>query len=186
MAATRVEEDEPVHNMTDTSNCDDMNNEDTLNFLDIESLPGNSFCVDCDTEGPDWASLGFGVLICLHCAGNHRSLGVHISLVRSLNLDSWSPSQLANLKNGGNDNFKAHISNYCSSVSPKNGRNDDFNANISNYCSSSSSAPCADNQRELFESRYNNPEILYYKYVLIFRLSHYVKSNDLISSRPAF
>ena len=154
MAATRVEEDEPVHNMTDTSNCDDMNNEDTLNFLDIESLPGNSFCVDCDTEGPDWASLGFGVLICLHCAGNHRSLGVHISLVRSLNLDSWSPSQLANLKNGGNDNFKAHISNYCSS----------------NYCSSSSSAPCADNQRELFESRYNNPEILYYKYVLISRL----------------
>ena len=137
MAATRIEEDGPVHNMTDSSNCDDMNNEDNLNFLDIESLPGNSFCVDCDTEGPDWASLGFGVLICLHCAGNHRSLGVHISLVRSLNLDSWSPSQLANLKNGGNDNFKAHISNYCSS----------------NYCSSSSSAPCADNQRELFESR---------------------------------
>ena len=142
--------------MADSSNCDDTNNENTLTFSDIESLPGNSTCMDCDSEGPDWASLGFGVLICLHCAGNHRSLGVHISLVRSLNLDSWSPSQLSTLKNGGNNNFKAHISN---------------------CCASSSSAPFAESQRELFENRYNNPEILYYRYVIIIHLLHDNKSS---------
>lgn len=127
----------------ESSNIDDTNHENTLTFHDIESLPGNTCCVDCDSEDPDWASLGFGVLICLQCAGNHRSLGVHISLVRSLNLDSWSPSQLSNLKSGGNDTFKAYVSSCCPSSSSAEG----------------------ESQRELFENRYNNPEILYYKCV---------------------
>ena len=32
---------------------------------------------------------------CLRCAGIHRNLGVHISKVRSVNLDSWTPQQVA-------------------------------------------------------------------------------------------
>ncbi|XP_069778793.1 arf-GAP with GTPase, ANK repeat and PH domain-containing protein 3-like isoform X1 [Narcine bancroftii] len=55
----------------------------------IRSVRGNSFCVDCDTPNPDWASLNLGALICIECSGIHRNLGTHLSRVRSLDLDDW-------------------------------------------------------------------------------------------------
>jgi Putative GTPase activating protein for Arf len=138
----------------DTSNNDDASNEHTLSLFDIETLPGNSSCVDCNVGEAEWASLGFGVLICLNCAGHHRSLGVHISLVRSLNLDSWSTTQLSCLRHGGNDNFRTHLSTCFAS-------------------SSSSSGSRSESQRDVFESRYSNPEVLYYKYVSFYDTSIY-------------
>ncbi len=38
--------------------------------------------------------MNLGILICVKCSGIHRSLGVHISKVRSLELDKWEPAQL--------------------------------------------------------------------------------------------
>ncbi len=32
--------------------------------------------------------------MCIRCAGIHRNLGVHISRVKSVNLDSWTPEQI--------------------------------------------------------------------------------------------
>jgi len=58
-------------------------------------VPGNGFCVDCDTPNPDWASLNLGVLMCIECSGIHRNLGSHISKVRSLDLDEWPPGHCA-------------------------------------------------------------------------------------------
>lgn len=41
------------------------------------------------SSGPDWASINLGILVCIECSGIHRSLGVHVSKVRSLTLDKW-------------------------------------------------------------------------------------------------
>ncbi|CEP16416.1 hypothetical protein [Parasitella parasitica] len=50
----------------------------------------NHYCADCGAKNPDWCSLNLGVLLCIECSGIHRSLGTHISKIRSLTLDSSS------------------------------------------------------------------------------------------------
>ena len=55
----------------------------------------NKYCADCDAKGPRWASWNLGVFICIRCAGIHRNLGVHISRVKSVNLDQWTAEQIA-------------------------------------------------------------------------------------------
>ena len=52
---------------------------------------------------PDWASLSFGIIICIKCSGIHRSLGVHLSKVRSLALDFWNPEHVELMKCIGNE-----------------------------------------------------------------------------------
>ncbi len=50
---------------------------------------GNKVCADCNSESRvDWCSINLGVLLCIECSGIHRSLGTHISKVRSLTLDT--------------------------------------------------------------------------------------------------
>lgn len=68
----------------------------------IRLLPGNDRCVDCKAICPQWAGVSFGVLLCLSCAGKHRSLGVQTSFVKSLVMDSWSESEVRLLEEGGN------------------------------------------------------------------------------------
>ena len=46
-------------------------------------LDANCECSDCGNVDPDWASLNLGVVVCIECSGVHRSLGVHVSKVRS-------------------------------------------------------------------------------------------------------
>lgn len=48
----------------------------------------NHECADCGAENPEWISLNLNILICIECSGIHRSLGTHISKVRSLTLDT--------------------------------------------------------------------------------------------------
>ncbi|CAF4137981.1 unnamed protein product [Rotaria sp. Silwood2] len=67
----------------------------------------NKYCVDCDTKSPRWASWNIGVFICIRCAGFHRNLGVHISKVKSVNLDSWTGEQIASMQAMGNSRARA-------------------------------------------------------------------------------
>ncbi|KAJ2803089.1 hypothetical protein H4R20_003028 [Coemansia guatemalensis] len=64
----------------------------------------NAECADCGAARPEWCSLNLGVLLCIACSGVHRSLGTHISKVRSLTLDvtSFTPVAVALLHATGN------------------------------------------------------------------------------------
>ncbi|KAI4890171.1 hypothetical protein NFI96_033021 [Prochilodus magdalenae] len=68
----------------------------------VQSLPGNELCCDCSQADPRWASINFGILLCIECSGIHRSLGVHCSKVRSLTLDSWEPELIKLMCEVGN------------------------------------------------------------------------------------
>lgn len=39
-------------------------------------------------------SLNRGVFICIRCSGIHRSIGTHITKVKSVDLDTWTPEQM--------------------------------------------------------------------------------------------
>ncbi|XP_058890314.1 arf-GAP with coiled-coil, ANK repeat and PH domain-containing protein 2-like isoform X3 [Acipenser ruthenus] len=60
----------------------------------VECIAGNASCCDCGMAEPRWASINLGITLCIECSGIHRSLGVHLSKVRSLTLDSWEPELL--------------------------------------------------------------------------------------------
>ncbi|XP_001361748.3 ARF GTPase-activating protein GIT2 [Drosophila pseudoobscura] len=51
-------------------------------------------CGDCGATDPSWASINRGILLCADCCSVHRSLGRHISIVKSLRQGNWEPSVL--------------------------------------------------------------------------------------------
>ena len=66
------------------------------------SIPSNQSCFDCGNKRPRWASPYLGIVICMECAGRHRSYGTHISFVKSVDLDKWNKKQLKSLELTGN------------------------------------------------------------------------------------
>ncbi|XP_057247247.1 probable ADP-ribosylation factor GTPase-activating protein AGD15 isoform X4 [Beta vulgaris subsp. vulgaris] len=80
----------------------DINNKNSKVLEGLLKLPQNRECADCRSKGPRWASINLGIFICMQCSGIHRSLGVHISQVRSITLDTWLPEQVAFMQSMGN------------------------------------------------------------------------------------
>lgn len=89
----------------------------------ILAVPGNEKCADCGASDPKWASINLGITLCIECAGTHRSLGVHLSKVRSLTLDTevWSPEIVQLMLSLGNSSVNsAYMSCYKGSPPPIN------------------------------------------------------------------
>ncbi|ORE10827.1 ArfGap-domain-containing protein [Rhizopus microsporus var. microsporus] len=80
----------------------------------------NHSCADCGAKDPDWCSLNLGVLLCIECSGIHRSLGTHISKVRSLKLDRacYTPEVVQFLRLMGNAQANTIWGHQTARVSP--------------------------------------------------------------------
>eukprot|EP00301_Raphidiophrys_heterophryoidea_P020521 c5187_g1_i1.p1 GENE.c5187_g1_i1~~c5187_g1_i1.p1 ORF type:complete len:401 (+),score=64.58 c5187_g1_i1:32-1204(+) len=73
----------------------------------VRSKPENSFCADCSAPNPEWGIVNIGCFVCIQCAGVHRSLGTHISSVRSCTLDTWTQEQIDFMASHGNEDTNA-------------------------------------------------------------------------------
>ena len=98
---------------------------------EIVSLDENSKCFDCGAQKPKWSSINNGIFLCLKCAGIHRNLGLNISVIRSLQIDSWNEKQILFLKKGGNGKLKNFLLEY--NITSNNSIDEKYKSKASDY-----------------------------------------------------
>jgi len=79
---------------------------------EIRSQNGNNICVECDKLNPQWISVTYAIWMCIECSGKHRSLGLHLSQVKSITMDKWSPKEIERVEMGGNRAMREFIDSH--------------------------------------------------------------------------
>ncbi|KAK0201083.1 hypothetical protein DFS33DRAFT_1103445 [Desarmillaria ectypa] len=79
----------------------------TKTLRELVKKPENKLCADCKRNDPRWASWNIGVFLCIRCSGIHRGMGTHISRVKSVDLDVWTPEQMESIQKWGN--YRANL-----------------------------------------------------------------------------
>ncbi|KAL7748113.1 ARF GAP with effector function(s) [Sorochytrium milnesiophthora] len=79
-----------------------LNEKHSKILKELLQQPDNKVCAECKRKDPRWASHSLGVFVCLRCSGVHRAMGTHISKMKSVDLDTWTPDQVQNMVKWGN------------------------------------------------------------------------------------
>ena len=64
----------------------------------------NNFCVECQSQMPDYVSINNSIFLCSKCARIHETLGYNISYIRKISQD-WDQYLFSYLERGGNSRF---------------------------------------------------------------------------------
>lgn len=89
-----------------------VHDKDDDNLKLVRSIPhsDNVICADCsDSEGVEWISMTFLVVVCVNCSSCHRNMGSHISKVKSLKLDNFAEESRVLLRYINNRSANAYL-----------------------------------------------------------------------------
>ncbi|QLL31179.1 hypothetical protein HG536_0B00400 [Torulaspora globosa] len=92
----------------------------TASLIDVvmSQHESNSRCCDCgDSQTVEWISINLLCVLCIKCSGVHRSMGSHVSKVRSLTLDSFTSPEILHLLR--NDVSNANVNSIYESSDPE-------------------------------------------------------------------
>merc|ERR1719326_25466 len=101
-----------------------------------EKIPltaGNSECADCGGSTSTWVGINLGISLCIECSGVHRSMGTHVSKVRSLELDKLDAVTCKIMCELGNAFVNSTLESLTSQVSRRKPRSSDAKAVIEAY-----------------------------------------------------
>merc|ERR1712179_70180 len=76
---------------------------------EVRSQNGNNICVECGKLNPQWISVTYAIWMCIECSGKHRSLGLHLSQVKSITMDKWTQKEIERVEMGGNRAMREFI-----------------------------------------------------------------------------
>mmetsp|Transcript_32251 Transcript_32251/g.100151 ORF Transcript_32251/g.100151 Transcript_32251/m.100151 type:complete len:399 (+) Transcript_32251:101-1297(+) len=99
-------------------------------FRKLRMKTENRSCFECSARNPTWISLSYGVYLCLECSGEHRRKGVHISFVRSVELDRFSPDQMLQMGMGGNGKAWNYFKSHGMGKTSDNGRPPEYTSKV--------------------------------------------------------